>query len=170
MAYRYSHRLKIDLSSTVDRLIYARVLRVIDNLTSQQIELWSLTHHKKLESLRRLQNHSNSNHSQPSYKIEVVKNFSKKKLTDEESQAEMSTVRIFSSCPALPLSALPCEKLNRENFLWPALSCRTGRYRVGQGRTLLVVFIQWVFITINTYVVSRRHTSSRSLLFVIETK
>jgi hypothetical protein len=47
MAYRHSNRLKIDLSSTVDRLIYARVLRVIDNLISQEIELWSLTHHKK---------------------------------------------------------------------------------------------------------------------------
>jgi len=86
--YRHSNRIKDFISANVERLLYVRILTIINRLTEQRQNQWSKTYEQKLNILRQSQQQSLSYTPHVfEYPKNPVRNYSKRTLTDEEYTA-----------------------------------------------------------------------------------
>ena len=85
--YRFSHRLKADLVANIDYVVYVRTASVIESLNKQREKGWAEIHDTKLKKLRLQQHHLTPSDTAFEYPKRAVQNFSKRILTDEESDA-----------------------------------------------------------------------------------
>ena len=85
--YRYSNRLKADLSSSIDHMVFVRIRSIIESLETQLQNKWRIIHEKKLSKLREQQRPPSSPTQSFEYPKNPVRNFSKRQLTDDEIDA-----------------------------------------------------------------------------------
>ena len=85
--YHYSNRLKADLSSNMDRMVFVRVISIIKSLVIQSQNKRLSVHAKKLSKLRDQQRPPSFPTQSFEYPKNPVRNFSKRQLTDDEIDA-----------------------------------------------------------------------------------
>jgi hypothetical protein len=85
--YRHSNRLKTDLSTHLDQLVFTRVISIIESLILQSQTKWSLVHTNKLIKLRDQQHPPPTPTYSFDYPKNPVQNLSKRKLNDDEIYA-----------------------------------------------------------------------------------